>query len=337
MQTTLKVYRYDPETDRDPSYKKGHKEDPETDGQPRYQSYSLEMDEDATVLDALIQIREEQDGTLAFRGTCRSGFCGDCTMRINGKGAIACRATVAKAAKNAKDGAISVQPIKLVRIVKDFVSDMETFLYSRYKGVQPWLVPQEPLPDREHLVSNSVIQDLRKVMSCTMCGLCDSGCTVTVVDRSFMGPAALTKAYRFVADPRDTITRERTALVSQHTGVWDCTHCFEANSHCPKDIDPTDRIFTLRDQAIKYGFGPPQVVNHYKSFAASVKADGWLDEARLVVETEGFFNIKGLWKLLPTGLRAFWRGKRPLPYFLHRKRPGAGKIKRIFEKWEAKR
>ena len=36
-----------------------------------------------------------------------------------------------------------------------------------------------------------------------MCGACVSDCTVLEVDENFLGPAALAKAYRFVADPRD--------------------------------------------------------------------------------------------------------------------------------------
>ena len=72
------------------------------------------------------------------------------------------------------------------------------------------------------------------------------------------------------------------------------------------------------------------------SFAASVKESGWLDEGRLAVESEGLTNIKGLMKLLPTAARALVRGKAPIPY-LHSKRPGADKIKKIFEKGEEER
>jgi heterodisulfide reductase subunit C len=116
--------------------------------------------------------------------------------------------------------------------------------------------------------------------------------------------------------------------------MWDCTHCFEASEHCPKYIEPTDRIFALHDKAIAVGAGPSYVANHYKSFAASVRAHGWLDEGRLAIETEGLTNVRGLMKLLPFAIKAGMKGKRPLPYFLHPKRSGADRIKRIFDKWE---
>ena len=174
-----------------------------------------------------------------------------------------------------------------------------------------------------------------------MCWLCDEGCTTMVVDRKFVGPAALTKAYRVVADPRDSRTTERLRNLSDVHGLWDCCHCFEASEHCPKAIDPTDRIFDLRDRAIKENIGSPTVPtvrNHYRSFAASVKADGWLDEARLAIDTEGGpLNIMGQLKQLPLGFKAWRRGKLPKPYLFHKKREGADKIKRIFEKWEEKK
>ncbi len=315
MDVTFKVHRYDPATD----------------DEGQLQTYILDTEESATVLDALMRIREEQDSTLAFRGTCRTGFCGDCTMRISRRNRIACHTTVAGALR---DGEITVEPIDLINVAKDMMYDMEAMVYSKYRAVEPWIEPGEPQPEREHIVPNEVIQDLRKVMSCTMCWLCDEGCTTMVVDKTFLGPAALTKAYRVIADPRDSRTMERLNKLSEAHGMWDCCHCFEASEHCPKAIDPTERIFALRNRAIKVNAGSPKVRNHYRSFAASVKADGWLDEARLAIETEGLSNVKGQLKQLPLALKALQRGKRPMPYILHKKRPGADKIKDIFEKWE---
>ena len=317
MELTLKVHRYDPSTDD-----KG-----------QLQTYNLDIDDDATVLDALMQVREEQDGTLAFRGSCRTGFCGDCTMRISRRNRIACCTSVAEALR---DDEITVEPIRIINVAKDMMFDMEAMVYEKYEAVEPWIEPAEPLPEREHMVPNEVIKDLRKVMSCTMCWLCDEGCTTMVVDRKFLGPAALTKAYRVVADPRDSRTTERLHKLSERDGIWDCCHCFEATEHCPKEIDPTDKIIGLRNRAIKVGAGSPSIKAHYQSFAASVKASGWLDETRLAIDIEGGpTNIKGQLKQLPLALKALKRGKIPKPYFLHPKRPGADKIKTIFEKWEA--
>ena len=173
-----------------------------------------------------------------------------------------------------------------------------------------------------------------------MCGLCDEGCTVVAVDGNFVGPAALTKAYRAIFDPRDGRQAEHLRSISEPEGIWDCTHCFEANGHCPLGIEPTDRIFDIRDEAIRQGVrsgkANPKIRRHYDSFVESVKRSGWLDEGRLALESEGLLNVRGLMKLLPTAARAIVRGKAPLPY-LHRRRPGADAIRRIVEKAEGRK
>jgi succinate dehydrogenase / fumarate reductase iron-sulfur subunit len=318
MEITLKVRRYDPNSGEKASD----------------QSFALDIDENASVLDALMQVREEQDSTLAFRGGCRSGFCGDCTMRISRRNNIACTTTVGQVQK---DGEVTVEPIRLIGVSKDMMFDVEKMVYSKYRAVDPWIEPNGSAPERENLVPNEVIKDLRSAMSCTMCWLCDEGCTTMVVDKKFLGPAALTKAYRVVADPRDSKTSQRLEQLSGDKGMWDCCHCFEATEHCPKGIDPTERIFALRNRSIKAESGIPSVKAHYKSFAASVKTHGWLDETRLAIDTEGGpTNLARQLKQLPLGLKALKRGKFPWPYFLHPKRPGADRIKRIFRIWEGK-
>ena len=61
MNSKLKVSRFDPETMGS--------------GQRRWDEFELDLHPSATVLDALIQIREEVDGTLALRRACRPSIC----------------------------------------------------------------------------------------------------------------------------------------------------------------------------------------------------------------------------------------------------------------------
>jgi succinate dehydrogenase / fumarate reductase, iron-sulfur subunit len=318
MQATFKVHRYDPQTG----------------GKPVSQAYTLDLPEDATVLDGLFKIRDEQDGTLAFRASCNRGFCGECTLRINRGGRLACMTRVATA-KN-KDGEITVEPTRYVRVLKDLVYDVDRQLWQKIRAVEPWLQPGRTQPEREHIIHDEKLRPVRNAMKCYYCGLCDEGCSVIPFDNTFLGPAALTKAYRFIADPRDGARAHRLRVVGEPKGMWDCVHCYEADEHCPRGIDPTGRIIDIREMAvgmgIKSGTGNPQVARHYDSFAASVKKTGWLDEGRLALETSGMGRI---FDLLPVAWRALRRGKLPIPY-RHPKRPGAEQISRIFEKVERK-
>jgi len=318
MQVTFKVYR----------------KDPEKDGKPGRSNHTVELPEGATVLEALFKIRDEMDSSLAFRCSCLRGHCGDCMIRINGSSRLACTAKVSNFTQKGPE--ISLDPLRCVSVIKDLVFDWDAFMWNKIRAVKPWLEGNDADTDSENIVPDAAMQDLRKVMSCYHCGMCDEGCTVLPVDINFLGPAALTKAYRFVFDPRDKDTKERLKILEGPKGVWDCVHCFEADEHCPRGIEPTKRIIAIRDKAFKAGITNEKVARHHQSFAASVKESGWLDEGRLAVESEGLTNIPGLMKLLPTAAKALMRGKAPIPY-LHSKRPGADQIKRIFEKGEAEK
>jgi succinate dehydrogenase / fumarate reductase iron-sulfur subunit len=56
---------------------------PEVDSTPHHQEIRLDVGRGMTVLDALIRIKQECDGSLALRYSCRSAICGSCAMTIN--------------------------------------------------------------------------------------------------------------------------------------------------------------------------------------------------------------------------------------------------------------
>ena len=312
MKTTLQVKRLNPDSDT-----------PE----PYFQDYALEMDDSATVLDGLIKVREEIDGTLALRCSCRSAICGSCAMRINGQAALACNTKLADAASDG--GTVLIEPAGNMEVIKDLVVDFKPF-WDKIKAVEPWLQNRGPEPEAEYVASNEAMLHLADVMSCVMCGACVSDCTVLEVDSNFLGPAALAKAYRFVADPRDDADRGRLGALNEYGGVWDCTRCMQCVEVCPKGVDPMGRIMALRDQAMEAGYTNTYGARHAEAFVESVEHSGWLDELRLPIKTFGIFNIKEMLKLLPVGIRAQLAGKRP-PIF-HKKIPGAQNVRRLFEK-----
>lgn len=314
MEVTYKVYR----------------KDPEQNGSPSYSSYRVELDDDATVMDGLLKIRNEMDDTLAFRSSCCQGYCGECSMRINYRASLACSTKVAAVTKNGPE--VLLDPMRNIPVIKDLVFDMDAFLWNKIKAVKPWLEPRDESAATETAVPDTDMATVRKLMSCYHCGLCDEGCAVLPVDFNFLGPAALTKGYKFLVDPRDSAREERLKVLQKPKGMWDCAHCYEANSHCPRGLAPSDKIMEMRDWAFKSGITNEKVARHHQSFLQSVKETGWLDEKKLALDSEGLTNVKGLMKLLPTAVRAMRRGKIPGK---HQKIEGAEHIKRIISKAEA--
>ena len=67
----------------------------------RMQKYSIEPGGcGPMVLDALIAIKNEQDGTLKFRRSCREGICGSCAMNIDGVNTLACLKPISEVKKD---------------------------------------------------------------------------------------------------------------------------------------------------------------------------------------------------------------------------------------------
>ena len=316
MEVTLNVKRFDPESES---------------SEPYIQEYNLDVEDYSTVLDALIQVREEMDGSLALRCSCRAAICGSCAMRVNGHAKLVCKTKIRDVSKD-DHHSVTVEPMGNLPVVKDLITDMKPF-WDRVRAVEPWLQPEGPEPEEEYVAPNEAMLHLNGVMGCIMCGACTSDCTALEVDKNFLGPAALAKAYRFVADPRDAADKDRLGAYSLSGGIWDCTRCMECVQVCPKGVAPMDRIMVLRNKAIGAGYHNSNGARHTEGFSELVKHSGWLDELRLPLKTFGMFNIPALLGLVPVGLRALRRGKMPSPF--HKAIPGADKVRRIFEKVES--
>ena len=318
MDVTLSVKRFDPDSDRPASY---------------FQEYPLEVDGSATVLDGLIKIREEIDGTLALRCSCRSAICGSCAMRVNGHAMLACNTKMADVVARATNGTVVVEPAGNMEVIKDLVVDFAPF-WDKVRAVKPWLQPEGEPPVAEYVAPNEDMLKLAGVMACIMCGACVSDCTVLEVDSNFLGPAALAKAYRFVDDPRDDAGKARLSELNEYGGVWDCTRCMQCVEVCPKGVDPMARIMALRDEAMEAGYTSKYGARHATAFANSVEHGGRINEFWLAVHTFGMFNIKKMVGLIPIGIRTQLNGKRPDIY--HKPVPGIEHIRRIFKKVEGR-
>ena len=311
MHVKLNVKRYDPEKDRS-----------------WFQEFSLEMHDTATVLDSLIKIREEQDGTLALRCSCRASICGSCGMRVNGRARLVCKTRVATLAPHGET--LTIEPMGNQTVIKDLVVDLSLF-FNQMKRVNPFLHSKQVPEQGEFIASNESMVNLLTAMNCIMCGCCVSDCVVLAVDDNFIGPAALAKAWRFTEDPRDSEENERLVnLNNEDGGIWDCTRCMACVEVCPKDVAPMERIMELRERAIEAGNTNTPGYRHTESFNKSVKKNGRVDEARLAIESAGYTNIPRLLDLAQIGIRALSKGKLP-PIFPH-KAEDNGKISELFEK-----
>src|SRR5579862_156207 len=191
------------------------------------------MGDKRSVLDAILEIKGTEDGSIGIRCSCQQGICGSCGVRINGKPGLACNTHLDEAAArvdgNGEDAntVISVEPMGNMPVIRDLIVDMDAVHWKKIRRVTPWLLNKEPVPEREYIVPHENMVDVTQPMACIQCGACVSDCLSMEVDPEFVGPAALAKAYRFVGDPRDGQPAERLAdLGDDPHGMYTCTHCF---------------------------------------------------------------------------------------------------------------
>lgn len=327
MKWTVVVGRYDRQQAARDNGSSGYPPPYENAPAKRYQTYEVDLPEHAVVLDALIEIREYQDESLVLRCACRSAICGSCAMWVNGHARLACKA---KLKDVTGDGKVTVESPPSMPVIRDLVCDMTPF-WQKNMSVRPWLEGKQPVPQgEEYRVPNAAMENLIQEVSCISCGACLMDCESFAVNKDFTGPAALAKAYRYAADPRDEKQKERLGEYSEPNGVWDCTHCYECVTQCPKGVAPLEQILKLRRMAVEAGFTNNPGTRHALAFGESVRDSGRLNELTLLPKSVGMFNVPEMLKNLPAAFNMLRAGK--LPPIIHHKIPKVDRVKAIFRK-----
>ena len=229
MQVKLKVFRFDPKRDKE-AY---------------YDTFTVEAKPTDRVLDCLNKIRWEQDGSLAYRMSCAHGICGSDGMTINGVSALACQKLV-KDYDYTKE--ILVEPLGFFPVIKDLVVDMAPF-FDREKAVHTAngivLTPAEE--GKEHTQSVEERAKFDDDIKCIMCACCVGACPVNLKeDQSYIGPAALVRAHRYIFDSRMQDQVERMRLMDKPHYVWGCKTYYKCTQVCPKGIKVTQHIIEIK-------------------------------------------------------------------------------------------
>lgn len=288
----------------------------------RVESYSLEVEPGTTILDCLNRIKWEQDGTLAYRKNCRNTICGSCSMRINGRSALACKenvgSEVARFAPDAEIPEITIAPMGNMPVIKDLVVDMSSF-WANLKAVDPYVsTASRQIPEREFLQSPEERDKLNQTGNCIMCGACYSECNAREVNPNFVGPHALAKAYRMVEDSRDDRSDDRLDKYNQSTdGVWGCTRCYYCNAVCPMEVAPMDQIGKIKQEILaRKTTEVTRSIRHRRTLIDLVKKGGWIDERQfgLQVVANNFRDLGGLISLAPLGVRMLTKRKLPMGF-----------------------
>ncbi len=214
-----------------------------TNGKTRMQKFNIDNKKcGPMVLDALIDIKDNKDKTLAFRRSCREGICGSCAMNIDGKNTLACLTPLKEK--------MSIYPLPHLSIIKDLVCDMTNF-YKQYKEIKPWLqnngINNKNLGEKQLIQSKENRKKLDGMYECILCACCSTSCpSYWWNSDEYLGPAVLMQAYRWIEDSRDDNTIERMKYVDDAMKLYRCKSIMNCSNTCPKGLNPGKAIGKLK-------------------------------------------------------------------------------------------
>jgi fumarate reductase iron-sulfur subunit len=212
---------------------------PEEESEATYQEYDIPCRKEWVVLDGLNYIKDQLDGTLSYRWSCRMGICGSCGMMVNGEPKLTCATFLTEYAP----GPVRVEPLRNFPVIRDLVVDIGDFMRKLVR-VKPWIVrdDEKPIAEGEYRQTPQEMDEYQQFSMCINCMLCYAACPIYGLDPKFIGPAALALAQRYNLDNRDEGADERLELLSEHEGIWGCTFVGECTQACPKNVDPAGAI-----------------------------------------------------------------------------------------------
>lgn len=213
--------------------------------EPHFDQFSMQVNPDEYVLDAVERVWAFHDRSLCFRHACHHSTCGACGMRVNGVEKLTCITFIRDVVTDG--GVLKVEPLRNFPVISDLVVDLDP-LYARMELVKQRSV----LP-----VSEASIEDLGKAPSpvaneyirlsdCIECGICISACPVALTTPEYLGPAV-------IAGAQQTGLKKDPALLEimdSEDGLWRCHSAYECTAVCPSFVDPARRIMDMRKQVI---------------------------------------------------------------------------------------
>ncbi|HBP32093.1 succinate dehydrogenase iron-sulfur subunit [Advenella sp. FME57] len=222
--------------------------DPDRDTKPRMQHFDIEIGpNDHMLLDVILRIKTEVDDSLTIRKSCREGICGSDAININGRNGLACVTPIATL-----KGTVVLRPLPSLPVIRDLVVDMTQF-YKQYWSIKPYLINDDPPPEKERLQSPEERDSLNGLYECIMCACCSSQCpSYWWNPDKFVGPAGLLNAYRFIADSRDQATEERLDDLNDAYRVFRCRTIMNCTEVCPKGLEPSRAIEHIRLAMVKH-------------------------------------------------------------------------------------
>ncbi len=239
---TVKVKRYDPETD-----------------ESSIESYEINHTSKMKVLDALEQINDKYDAKIAYRYSCRAGQCGSCAIKINDHANLACKEEI-------HDNDL-LEPLDF-DVRKDLIVDRQPYT-QKERDLNLYVASEDSLytDDEPEIINPKTYEKNESLRRCIECFSCLSMCPVIKETDKYVGPYYMRALTEIALDPREDTSRSEDA---KEDGLYYCTSCGECSKTCPKDINIYGKaIEKLREKVCQEKVGPLDAHKNIKDMVSS--------------------------------------------------------------------
>jgi len=170
---------------------------------------------------------------------------------------------------------MKIYPLPHMYVIRDLVPDLTNF-YDQYKSIKPWLQRKDggvshtkqmdsidstsgvtnhhllSTGGGEYLQSKEDRKKLDGMYECILCACCSTSCpSYWWASDSYLGPAVLMQAYRWIEDSRDEFTEERLADVNDAFKLYRCHTIMNCTKVCPKGLNPGKAIANIKKKLTK--------------------------------------------------------------------------------------
>lgn len=218
-----------------------------------FEEFELDLFPGDNVISALMQIRKNpvnREGKkvepVVWEDGCLEEVCGSCSMLINGFPRQACTALIEKYLQETKKNVITLAPFTKFPLIRDLIVDRSR-MFDNLKQVHAWIDTEG---SREEgygpLISPQKQEVMYSLASCMTCGCCLEACPQVNNKSKFIGPAAISQARLFNANPTGKMQRHlRLHPLMEEGGISDCGNAQNCVEVCPKNIPLTDSIAAI--------------------------------------------------------------------------------------------
>ncbi len=224
-----------------------------------WEEFELELKPFMNVTSALMEVQKEPVNKkgervtpIAWEQGCLEEVCGSCSMLVNGKPRQGCTALIEEILKATGKETVVLAPFTKFPLIKDLVVNRDS-MFEALKKIRGWVDVDDSF-DRGFgpKVDPKLQETLYLLSTCMTCGCCVEGCPQVNKHSKFIGPAAISQARLFNANPTGKLMKEERLLpMMQEGGVSDCGNAQNCARVCPKKIPLTESIAVMGREVAK--------------------------------------------------------------------------------------